>query len=255
MINQPHPATPFSWANDPVAFSEAPMFFLAHEVAHQWWGQAVGAKNYHEQWISEGFAQYMAWLYVESTEGPATSRRLMARMRETALEYGNEGPIHLGARIGHLRANSRAFRAILYNKSASVLHMLRRLMGDRAFFAGLSDLYRESEFTRIATDDVERAFQRQTRLPLSAFFDRWISTTVVPEVRVSSVTVGGAPRVRVEQIGGEAVFPIDLDLRYADGTGERVTVSIVDRVTEIQPSRPVRQVVVAEDLSIVRVRR
>lgn len=67
MINQPHPLTRLSWANDPVAFAEAPDFFLAHEIAHQWWGQAVGGHSYHDQWISEGFAHYFAWMYVASS--------------------------------------------------------------------------------------------------------------------------------------------------------------------------------------------
>src|SRR5262249_38292661 len=69
IVNQPRPTTPFVWRNDPVAFENYPTFFLAHEVAHQWWGQAVGWKNYHEQWLSEGFAQYFAALYAERERG------------------------------------------------------------------------------------------------------------------------------------------------------------------------------------------
>lgn len=255
MINQPHPATPYSWASDPVSFSDAPAFFLAHEVAHQWWGQAIGARNYHEQWISEGFAQYFAWLYVESVEGASTGRRLMARMRETAAEYTNEGPIHLGSRIGHLRANSRPFRAIVYNKSAAVLHMLRRLIGDEAFFDGLRQLYRDGRFKRIGTDDVERAFQAQTAIPLAMFFRKWILEAVVPAVRVSTLTSAGASRVRVDQVGDVLTFPLDIDVNYTDGTEERVTVKMTERAHEFQPSghRVVRQALVVDDLSIVRV--
>src|SRR4030095_2108364 len=63
LLHQPLPTTPYSWVNDPVSFQNYPTFFLAHEVAHQWWGQAVGWKDYHEQWISEGFAQYFAAIY------------------------------------------------------------------------------------------------------------------------------------------------------------------------------------------------
>ncbi|HEY7054936.1 MAG TPA: M1 family aminopeptidase, partial [Vicinamibacterales bacterium] len=65
ILNQPLPSSPLVWRNDPVAFENYPSFFLAHEIAHQWWGQAVGWKNYHEQWLSEGFAQYFAALYAE----------------------------------------------------------------------------------------------------------------------------------------------------------------------------------------------
>ncbi len=60
ILNQPLPLSPLVWRNDPVAFEGYAPYFLAHEIAHQWWGQGVGWKNYHEQWLSEGFAQYFA---------------------------------------------------------------------------------------------------------------------------------------------------------------------------------------------------
>jgi aminopeptidase N len=65
MVAEPMPGLPNIWRNDPAMFRNYPEFFLAHEAAHQWWGQAVGWKNYHEQWLSEGFAQYFAALYAE----------------------------------------------------------------------------------------------------------------------------------------------------------------------------------------------
>src|SRR6185437_16620710 len=68
-LNQPLPTSPFVWRNDPTAFASFPEFFAAHEIAHQWWGQAVGWQNYHEQWISEGFAQYFAALYAQHLRG------------------------------------------------------------------------------------------------------------------------------------------------------------------------------------------
>ncbi len=70
ILNQPLPTTPFVWRDDPAAFDDFPDFFIAHELAHQWWGQAVGWKNYHEQWLSEGIAQYFAALYAEHQRGP-----------------------------------------------------------------------------------------------------------------------------------------------------------------------------------------
>ena len=73
-LNQPLPTSPFSWRDDPASFDNYPEFFLAHELAHQWWGQAVGWKNYHEQWLSEGFAQYFAAIYAERREARRVRR-------------------------------------------------------------------------------------------------------------------------------------------------------------------------------------
>ena len=79
--------------DDPVSFDSIyPNFFLAHEVAHQWWGQAVGWKNYHEQWLSEGLAQYFAALYAGSDRGPDTRRTPARQMRDSAMRPACAGP-------------------------------------------------------------------------------------------------------------------------------------------------------------------
>ncbi len=85
---------------DPVAFSSYPSFFLAHELAHQWWGQAVGWKNYHEQWLSEGVAQYFAALYAEREGGPEVFGEVIEQMRRWSLRHSAQGPVYLGNRLG-----------------------------------------------------------------------------------------------------------------------------------------------------------
>src|SRR5262249_61716109 len=81
VLNQPAPNTGISWRNDPASFAAYPEFFLAHEVAHQWWGQAVGWRNYHEQWLSEGFAQYFAALYAQKFRGEDVFSGVVRQMR------------------------------------------------------------------------------------------------------------------------------------------------------------------------------
>ena len=137
VLNQPLPTSPFVWRNDPVSFDSYPTFFLAHELGHQWWGQAVGWKNYHEQWLSEGFAQYFAAMYAEKERGTDTFEDVLRQMRRWAIDASPQGPIYLGYRLGHIKSDSRMFRAVIYNKAAMVLHMLRRLLGNETFFRGI----------------------------------------------------------------------------------------------------------------------
>src|SRR5206468_2080855 len=118
------------------------------ELAHQWWGQAIGWRNYHEQWLSEGFSQYFAAIYAERQRGPDSFAGIMRQMRKWAVENTTQGPIWLGNRLGHIRGDSRIFRALVYNKSAVVLHMLRRLVGDEAFFNGVRRFYFEHRFRK-----------------------------------------------------------------------------------------------------------
>ena len=85
VINNAPPFTKLYWGNDPAAFSGIPEYFLAHEIAHQWWGGAVGWKNYHEQWISEGFAQYFAALYAQRAHGDASFYAMLRQFRRWSL--------------------------------------------------------------------------------------------------------------------------------------------------------------------------
>ena len=150
MINNPPPVSPYNWRNDPAAFQGFPEFFLAHELAHQWFGQAVGWKNYHEQWLSEGFAQYFAALYAKERRGEGAFRDVLRQFRRWAVEDSDQGPVYLGYRLGHIKGESRVFRALVYNKGAAVLHMLRRLIGDEAFFGGLRQFYASTASRRRA---------------------------------------------------------------------------------------------------------
>jgi hypothetical protein len=120
------PTTQLVWRNDPAAFNNFPEFFIAHEIAHQWWGQAIGWRNYHEQWISEGFAQYFAAMYAQHQRGDEAFYGVIRQLRRWAIEQSEQGPVSLGYRLGHIRGESRVFRALVYNKGAAVLHMLRR---------------------------------------------------------------------------------------------------------------------------------
>ena len=136
-------------------FMNFPEFYVAHEIAHQWWGQAVGWKNYHEQWLSEGFAQYFAALYARERRGDQAFRDVMRQFRRWAMDQSDQGAVYQGYRLGHIKSDGRVFRALVYNKGASVLHMLRRLMGDDAFFRGLRRYYAENRFKKAGTEDLQ----------------------------------------------------------------------------------------------------
>jgi hypothetical protein len=222
LLYQPLPTTPFSWRNDPVYFDSFPQFFLAHELAHQFWGQAVGWQSYHDQWLSEGFAQYFAALYAERRGGAAALADVLRRMRRTVFDNEGEGPIWLGYRLGHIRGDSRPFRAIVYNKSAMVLHMLRRLVGDDAFFEGLRSLYWSSRFSKAGTEDVRRVFETAAGRPLDRFFERWVFGTALPRIawRWAVADGGQVVAVRFEQAGEVFELPVAVTLAYADGTAE-----------------------------------
>ena len=110
---------------------------LAHEIAHQWWGNEVGWSTYHDQWLSEGFATYAAALdLAREKDGDRSFRALLASYRDNLLARNKDGdtvesggPIWLGQRLT-TSLNPAGYDSIVYDKSCWVLHMLRTMMRD-----------------------------------------------------------------------------------------------------------------------------
>jgi hypothetical protein len=238
VLYQPLPTAATNWSSDPAAFSSFPEYFMAHELAHQWWGQAVGWRTYHDQWISEGFAQYFAALYARQCRGDDLFSDMIRRMAKWARDQGKAGPVSLGYRLGHIQGNSRIFRAIIYNKAAVVLDMLRRTIGDDAFFRGIRRLYFGARFSKVGTGDVRAAFEQESGRDLARFFGAWIGGSGTPAVAYSwSRAAGpGEPAVvlTVEQRGKDSEFPVTVTLRYAGGATEDTQIVVSKRSAEFR---------------------
>jgi hypothetical protein len=229
-LNQPLPDSTMFWRNDPVDFNGYPEFYLAHEVAHQWWGQGVGWNNYHEQWLSEGIAQYFAALYAEHHRGGAALARMLRQMRSWAIDHSDQGPVYLGYRLGHVKEESRIFRALVYNKGATVLHMLRRLLGDDAFFRGVRRFYIEGRYRKNSTETLRLAMEAESGQSLERFFERWIFGATLPNLtiahRVETSANGPEVAVRIEQTGDLFDVPVAVTLQMADGPDVNILVPV-----------------------------
>ena len=254
VLNSAPPGARSAWREDPAAFQGFPEFFLAHELAHQWWGQAVGWRNYHEQWLSEGFAQYFAALYARQVRGERAFRDMLRQFSRWAIAESDEGPVHLGYRLGHIRSQPRVFRAVVYNKGAAILHMLRRLIGDEAFFAGLRRFYTEQKFQKADTEALRRTFEAESGRPLDRFFNQWIYGVDLPRIRFSREIAPGSVTMRLEQTT-EQIFdiPVTVTITYASGRTQEQVVSLTERTLEwtSATSGLVRQVQVNRDYAAV----
>jgi aminopeptidase N len=162
---------------------------------------------------------------------------MMRRMRRFGVERTGEGPVYLGYRIGHIRNDSRAFRAIVYNKAAVVLHQLRRLVGDEAFFRGMRRFYEDWRFRKAGTEDFRRAMEAEVGAPLDRFFERWVHSDALPQLaftyRLEEGEGGRSDAVlRFEQTGDVFDVPVTVTVEYLDRPAADVLVKVTDQVVE-----------------------
>ena len=232
--------------------------FLAHELAHQWWGGTVIPKTYRDAWLSEGMATYAADLFIERETGGDGFREMLKRHTDQALFADRHGAVDLGRRLGE------HYQAIVYEKGAMVLHMLRRTIGDERFMTVLSRFYRDNAGKVVTTEDFEAAVEAVVGREMDWFFDQWIRRTGYPVYRVyftSSERVGGEGSGKVFTVRGQLlqeqegdVFQAIVPLVFELENGDRITREIWNtkkrQTFEYTVPDEVKRIVVAPDHSV-----
>ena len=153
--------------------------FLAHELAHQWWGNVFVPRTYRDAWLSEGMATYAADLFIENMIGKKAFVDMLKTHVRQAKSADKEGAISLGARL------NQHYQPVVYDKGAMVLHMLRQVCGDKQFYTILSTFYKSSFRRLITTEDFRHATEDVMGRDMSWFFDQWIQDTGYPVYRTT----------------------------------------------------------------------
>lgn len=203
---------------------------IAHETAHQWFGDAVSPASWSHLWVSEGFASYFGPLYFEARDGTEVFQALMTASREVAV-----GSDVVGQAI--VDSSSNQLFDLLnrnnYQKGAWVLHMLRRQVGDEAFFQGIRDYYAGHLHDVALTDDVRAAFERASGRELGWFFDQWVHGPGHPQLEVEWGPDAEDLVLSVRQVQPAEwpVFTLDLDFEVEGGgaDGRRASVRVDSR--------------------------
>jgi hypothetical protein len=251
---------------DEVRHGEAEGFneiFRAHEVAHQWWGIGVDFKTYHDQWLSEAFAEYSAlWYYQAESKDNEKFFNVLKEWKHRIISNrkfifgsGQEaGPISLGYRT-ESSSTQGDYSLIIYLKGAWVLHMLRNMMldmqtMDESKFKSVMQEFYESYAGRYATtDDFRRIVEKHTGYAMDWFFSQWIDGTAVPSYKFSyrvSPSGGGKfnVRCRVRQLEVPDDFQMMVPMLVDFGGGKFVRLQAVVKgpVTEfdlpVLPMKP-----------------
>lgn len=222
---------------------------IIHEVAHQWFGNAVTESDWDDVWLSEGFATYFTLLFIEHQYGRDEFRRGLAASRERVLAFDKEQPDY---RVVHdnLADMSKVTTGQTYQKGAWVLHMLRGLVGDEAFWTGIRRYYQAHMNGHATTADFRAEMERASGRDLRGFFDQWLTRGGV--VRLEGDwrhdASAGQVAVRLTQVDRARTFamPIQVAVYTAGNPVPAIsTVQLGDVVTEVRiaaPARPERVV-------------
>jgi len=147
---------------------------VIHEIAHQWFGNAVTESDWDDVWLSEGFATYFTLLYIEHAYGRDEFLSGLEASRQRVLEFDKQRPDY---RVVHdnLSDMSKVTTGQIYQKGAWVLHMLRGSMGDEAFWGGIRSYYRAHQDGHATTADFRGEMERASGRDLRGFFDQWLT--------------------------------------------------------------------------------
>jgi hypothetical protein len=212
-----------------------------HELAHQWWGHILGWTSYHDQWMSEGFAEFSASLYVQFiVRDPAKFHNFWEDQRKLIVEASpatkgrkpyTVGPVTQGYRLNSGKTGGVA-RYMIYPKGAFILHMLRQLMydkktGDARFQAMMQDFVKTYFNKDVSTEDFKRIVDKHT-IPeadldenhrMDWFFNQWVYGTEIPSYHFEYQLNGNGFSGRITQSGVSDKFKMRVPIYVDYGKG------------------------------------
>jgi aminopeptidase N len=219
---------------------------IAHEIAHQWFGDSVAIKTWSDLWLSEGFATYFAALFVERFDGQEAFREYMRGAAKTyfAYEQSQRTPIH----DTETEDLMKLLNANNYQKGAWVLHMLRGMMGDDKFFRGIRAFYLRHAQKTASTEDLRAALEKESGMNLKEFFARWVYGSGHPRYEASwswreDKGGRGTLKIHLEQTQEGEIFMTPLPVEIVTEKGiQRTTLKPNDRAMSLfipLPKKPI----------------
>jgi len=222
---------------------------VAHELAHQWWGDLLTCRDWSHAWLNEGFATYFDALYKEHDLGRGEYLLQILSLRDNYLSEDG-GHYRRAIVCKTYRDPVEVFDRHLYEKGALVLHMLRNLLGDDLFGRTIRLYARRHRGGTVETVDLRRAAEETTGRDLGGFFDQWVFRAGHPDLKASFAwdEKKKTATVTVKQVQGTdddtpSVFRMPLTISFALGGRRRhdLKVSLEEREHAFQavlPSRP-----------------
>lgn len=190
---------------------------IAHEVAHQWFGNMATEKTFAHLWLSEGFATYMAVMYMQNKHGEDTAIAMLKKDREQAVAFArsSEQPV-----VDSVSGFMQLLNANSYQKGGWILHMLREQLGDSVFIKSIRSYYAQYAGKNADTRDLQHVFETVSGQNLKVFFDQWLYAPGVPrlDIQWSWSEKDKKFAISIKQLQKTPFqFPLELIVQSADG--------------------------------------
>ncbi|MFZ9332460.1 MAG: M1 family metallopeptidase [Chitinophagaceae bacterium] len=189
---------------------------VIHEIAHQWFGNAVTETSWDDVWLSEGFATYFTLLFIENEYGSAEFQKGIQKAKKTIFDLSLKLPDHsvVGPRTAE---KEQVTTGLTYQKGAWVLHMLRNLMGDEKFKKGIRSYYSKYFNSNATTTDFRIEMEKAAGINLEKFFNQWLYQPIHPIINTSWIYNNKTHKliIEIDQIQkGDIVFNIPIEIGY-----------------------------------------
>ena len=202
-----------SYAETLITGDHANDAILAHELAHQWFGNSLSVRDWRHVWLNEGFATYAAMLWHERRGGAAAYHDEMNKIADEDLQ----GPVFMP----DVTDNRNLFGAATFYKGAWTLHMLRHVMGDARFFEALRTYVAEFSYRTVTTEDFRAVCERLYGKSLDWFFAQWIYGVSRPTYQVSWTVSDDQLALTLRQAQTAATaFTMPVDVLVTTASGE-----------------------------------
>jgi aminopeptidase N len=191
---------------------------IAHEIAHQWFGNSASEKDWPHLWLSEGFATYLTNVYIQETKGEKAFFEQLDKDAKRIFAFNRKFPLPVIDTIS--KDLNFLLNANAYQKGGWVLHMLRSEIGDRLFWTAVRSYYESYKFGNASSQDFQQIIEAVCDCPMTYFFDQWLRQSGHPVVSVRIKKKRKNTTIFLEQLQNE-VFVAHLPIEIIKTNGEK----------------------------------
>lgn len=193
---------------------------IAHEIAHQWFGNTVSESDWEHLWLSEGFATYYTNLYIEDTYGKEAFNKAMMEDAETVFEFYKKRKLAIadtGVKKAEQLLNPNA-----YQKASWLLHMIRMKIGDEVFFKSINTYYEKYKYANANSRELIAIFEAVSGMELWPWVAHYLYTPGHPELEIKWTSEGSKVVLNIEQKQKEDFGPISFKLQVRSGNKQEL---------------------------------